>query len=240
MDYSTGLATALKTKNNAAKKSTKQAAAQSKLNKQGRPVGSLAGVSNVLEPKYAALRDEVSAQYPVTQLSPEVEDLMARAGQVTEDMLAGNISPDVQAQVQRISAENAIRGGLGMSSQASRNLTARDLGQTSMDIQMRGIESARALGEFDANLMGQRMDFLTKMRGLDLDAAELKVQNNQFTKELELKRFALLSENVSSYYRTAFSYEAQKKASQENLDDYQESIKAVNNRLRKLTGVQQV
>lgn len=211
MDYSTGLATALKPRN-VAKKLTKQASAQSKLNKQGRPVESLAGVSNVLKPQYAALRDEVSAQYPVTQLSPEVKGLMAKAGQVTADMLAGNISPDVQAQVQRISAENAIRGGLGMSSQASRNLTARDLGQTSMDIQMKGIESAKALGEFDAGLMGQRMDFMTKMRGLDLEGAQMQVQNRQFNKELQLNRFKLLSDNLMSYYQLSFGFENTKNA----------------------------
>lgn len=205
----------------------------------GRPVPkSPASVSGVFKPQYAALRDEVAANHPITELTPEVKDLMAKAGRVTSDMLSGVISADVEAQVRRVSAENAIRGGLGMTSQASRNLTARDLGLTSMDIQAKGVEAAKALGEFDANLMQTRMQFLTSMRGLDLDAKKMQIQQQQFNKELDLNRLKLLSDNISRYYSTVFSYEQQKNKDQKNITDFKESMKAINTRLGTLAHVQ--
>lgn len=203
-------------------------------NKVGRPVQP---VEAGLSAQYPALRDEVSARYPLTTISPEVQALMSQAGKVTSSLLSGAISPDVQAQIERISAEQAIKGGLGMSSQAARNLTARDFGLTSMDLQQKGIEAARSLGDFDTNLTSLRLDFLTKMRGLDIDETKLRQQNQQFNRELQLNRFKLLSDNISNYYQLAFNYEQQKTHSQENLDDFQASIRTLNDRLRSLTGI---
>lgn len=202
----------------------------------GRPVGTTVGTGS-MQPQYPALRDEVTADHPITELSPEVQQLMAKAGKVASDQLSGVISADVQAQVQRISAENAIRGGLGMSSQAARNLTARDLGLTSMDIQQRGLEAAQNLASFDANLMGQRMDFMAKMRGMDLDVNQMKLQNKQFNKELQLNRFKLLSDNLMNYYQLSFGYSQSKKADAGALESLRRDTEALTGDLRKRWGL---
>lgn len=193
---------------------------------RGRPVplSAASGVGKILQPQFPALKAEVAAANPVLELSPEVQNLMAKAGSVTQDMLSGVISKDVEAQVSRISAENALRGGLG-GGQAARNLEARDFGMTSMDIQRQGVESARALGEFDAGLQAQRLDYLSKMRGMDLDAAQLRIKDREFRQDLDLRRLQLLSSVTTDYYRLAFGYEAQKKSSQGNLDSLRADVK---------------
>jgi hypothetical protein len=194
---------------------------------RGKPVQTSAAsaVGSPLQPQYAALREDVAADHPIMELSPAVKDMMAKAGQVTSDMLSGVISPDVEAQVRRISAESAIRGGLGLGSPASRNLTARDLGRTSADLQMQGVEAAKALGEFDANWQGQRMSFLQSMRGMDLDAKRMKMEDHQFRKTLDLNRLKLLSDVTSNYYNLAFNYESKKNASQGNLNSLRGDLK---------------
>jgi hypothetical protein len=201
---------------------------------KGKPVKtSAASISGgVLQPQYAALRDEVTKDHPIMELSPEVKAMMAKAGQVTNDMLSGVISKDVESQISRIASEKAIRGGLGMSSQAARNLTARDLGLTSMDIQAKGIESARALADFDAGWQSQRMDYLGKMRQMDLSGKELNQNMNQFKQEMQLKRLGLLSDTMTNYYKLAFGYEGTKKASQANVNALRADLKgSVANRL---------
>lgn len=61
-------------------------------------------------------------------------------------LLRGELPPDVAAQVQRQSAGRALAGGYA-GSQAARNLTARDLGRTSLALQQAG-------GQQFANILG--------------------------------------------------------------------------------------
>ena len=61
-------------------------------------------------------------------------------------LLRGELPPDVMAQVQRQSAAKSLTGGYA-GSQAARNLTARDLGRTSLDLQQLG-------GQQFANILG--------------------------------------------------------------------------------------
>lgn len=57
-----------------------------------------------------------------------------------QSQLKGEIPDDVSQQVQRLSAESARAGGYS-GSEASRNLTARDLGLTSLDITNRALDT---------------------------------------------------------------------------------------------------
>lgn len=206
---------------------------------RGRPVQtSIASIAGgALKPQYAATQAEVVADHPVTELSPEVKAMMAKAGQVTSDMLSGVISSDVEAQISRISAENASRGGFGMDSGAARNLTYRDLGRFSADVQAKGIESAKALADFDANWQTQRMQFLNQTRQLDLSAAELKLKDREFKQQLDLNRMKLLSDATTSYYQLAFGYESKKNASQDNLNDLRTATQGVTSMLRGQLGI---
>ena len=61
-------------------------------------------------------------------------------------LLRGELPPDVAAQVQRQAAGRAVSGGFA-GSQSARNLTARDLGRTSLALQQAG-------GQQFANILG--------------------------------------------------------------------------------------
>lgn len=62
-----------------------------------------------------------------------------------ESLLKGEIPADVSAAVRRAASENSILAGVR--GQASRALSARDLGLTSMDIQQKGIANEVAIAE---------------------------------------------------------------------------------------------
>jgi len=67
----------------------------------------------------------------------------ARSSQI-QDELAGRIPPDVQAAIERSGAAHGLSGGFG-GSQAGRNLTARDLGTTSLGLMNSGQQQAQQL-----------------------------------------------------------------------------------------------
>lgn len=78
-------------------------------------------------------------QQQLLRTSPNLIQNVRRQGRNTSDFLRGRIPADVLAQVQRGTAEQSLFGGFGNSGMA-RNLTARDLGLTSLDLMQRGQE----------------------------------------------------------------------------------------------------
>jgi len=111
------------------------------------------------------------------------QDLLAQAESVASQQLTGAIPDDVQAEVMRISAENALQSGLG-TGQAARNLTARDLGLTSIDIQKQGQTAASDLVKIRTQQKANNENFLIALQGqatnrdiLRLQALELASQN---------------------------------------------------------------
>jgi hypothetical protein len=73
---------------------------------------------------------------------PITQDLL---GPTTQQMLAGNVPADVQNQIQRIAAQQAISGGTaGAGTGTSGTITARDLGLTSLNIMQQGQQRAAA------------------------------------------------------------------------------------------------
>jgi hypothetical protein len=79
-------------------------------------------MAEILSPGYGALRDRVMGAF--------------------NDQISGNIPRDVSLQVQRNSAVKSLYGGFSGTGMA-KNLTARDLGLTSMDITQKGLDSAQ-------------------------------------------------------------------------------------------------
>lgn len=72
---------------------------------------------------------------------PSYGAITGGAGSVLEDWLGGRLSPDVAAAVRRNAGARAYAGGYGGSGMA-RNLTARDIGLTSLDLQKLGMSAA--------------------------------------------------------------------------------------------------
>ena len=75
----------------------------------------------------------------------EAPDLLTKVGELSEELLTGEIPASVLAALERDTAEQAIQGGL--SGQIGRNLVSRDLGLTSLDLQTRGATLAAGVAE---------------------------------------------------------------------------------------------
>jgi hypothetical protein len=74
---------------------------------------------------------------------PGYDQLISQASSNIGSALKGEISSDVQSQLQRSSAGRALSGGYGAGSGVGRNLSARDFGLTSMQIQNQGLAQAQ-------------------------------------------------------------------------------------------------
>jgi len=95
---------------------------------------------------------------------------------LVNQLLQGAVPADVQAQVQRQSAEQAMALGIPATSEMARNLQARDFGLTTMDLMQQGAAYTPGLVELSNFLSPQQAQnylFSTgQLRGEDLKAAQ--------------------------------------------------------------------
>ena len=115
------------------------------------------------------------------------EDLVSQLRQANESWLQGEISGDVADQVRSQAALSARAGGIGTASQAARNLQAKDLGLTSMQIQQQGISQGGAINQLQQGIAGlreNRMKFLEEQHQFSSEyrraAAAAEEQSRQF------------------------------------------------------------
>jgi hypothetical protein len=74
---------------------------------------------------------------------PGYDDIVAHVSGNISDLTSGKIPSDVSQRVQQSTAEEAVAGGYGGTG-ASRNLTARDLGLTSLNLMQTGTSMAES------------------------------------------------------------------------------------------------
>jgi len=74
---------------------------------------------------------------------PGYDQLIQQAGKNIGANLRGEVSQDVASQLQRSAAGRALGGGFGGGTGMGRNLSARDFGLTSMQIQNQGLNQAQ-------------------------------------------------------------------------------------------------
>lgn len=99
----------------------------------------LPGAENLAASTNAFNQDQLLSM--LSKSIPGYSAMVTKAGQNINDELSGQLPPDVQAQIQNSSAARALGGGYG-GSRAAGNLTARDLGLTSLDLTQKGLDSA--------------------------------------------------------------------------------------------------
>ncbi len=133
-------------------------------------------LSNFLE----STNDKSNGQYrkDLYTTSPTLKGNIAQQGANTTQFLQGIIPTDVQAQVQNHAAETSLYGGFG-GSQMARNLTARDLGLTSLDLIDRGNQGLQQQLGYAQSLNPYQSDTLQYL----MTPAQLQsqaVQQNQF------------------------------------------------------------
>lgn len=90
----------------------------------------------------------------IRKVVPNYDQMMKRSTGITNDMLRGKLPSDVVAEVGRNSAERSLAGGYGSSGMA-KNLEARDLGLTSLDLTQKGLASAERWMSYGSTLAGQ-------------------------------------------------------------------------------------
>jgi hypothetical protein len=89
--------------------------------------------------------DQATLDRLLEQSMPGYEARQAAQGNLIDSYLRGEIPVDVQNAIYRSGAARSLGSGFGMGSGMGRNLVARDLGLTSLDLQRMGLGAA---GEF--------------------------------------------------------------------------------------------
>lgn len=122
-----------------------RAGARGVANMPGLDVGGAIGEAGQLAPKTRELeaqRNAFNREQLLESLGiqiPGYKEGQAQRTQNAMSLLRGELPPDVAAQIQRNTASKALTGGYA-GSQVARNLTARDLGRTTMDLQNAGAQ----------------------------------------------------------------------------------------------------
>lgn len=110
---------------------------------------------------------------------PGYKDIQGARSANTLALLHGDIPDDVLGQIQRGDTAKALSGGFG-NSQAGRNLTARDLGLTSLQLQQQGFNNAGSLVSGTPRPKLETLDDI-----LNIDAKDvLGVRSNERTQSI--------------------------------------------------------
>jgi len=104
-------------------------------------LGSLESATDLATKTTAAEQSQLEAQ--LRRAIPGYDQLISQAGKNIGANLRGEVSMDVQSQLQRSAAGRALGGGFGGGTGMGRNLSARDFGLTSMQIQNQGLAQAQ-------------------------------------------------------------------------------------------------
>lgn len=148
-----------------------------------------------------------------TNLNSLFDRLTEQRASISEGMLRGELPQDVQTMVRQQAAENALQRGLGSGSQASRNLVARDLGLTSLDVIERGMtysqatmEMAEAKREWMKSYDLDVQKLMEVMRQTNVDWAQLDETRRQFNASQVLKVNELMAQILGKGWELSLSY----------------------------------
>lgn len=147
--------------------------------------------------------------------TPEEERMLTMYEGLTDDMtsvsrefMTGEIAPDLQRQIETLTGEKIVKGGMGTDSQAARNLVARDFGLTSLQLKEKGVQMAAATAElvqrrneFSKTYRLSVQEHMENIRRGNLSVEQLKEERRQF----DLTQNRLIMEQIAA--TTAFSHE---------------------------------
>lgn len=140
---------------------------------------------------------------------PRALELSAIADENAAAMMSGRISADTQANLARSGAMRALQGGFGGGGEMGRNLQARDLGLTSLDLQRQGtaLYDAQRRLNYDTRVAG------TQVNPFDTGAQMLQAEGNLLantlnTAESDRNQRLAASEQRLGLLNTAFATRA--------------------------------
>jgi hypothetical protein len=146
----------------------------------------------------------------------KVGESLAQLRGINQDRLAGKIPSDVLSELRKNAAEKAQAMGMGDSSFAGRNLEARDLGLTSMQLQAAGesqelnlnkmqaglAEFQQKRSEFSSTFLESSRQFNEKLAveqdRTRLSAMNLKAKRDEFNASQNLKLIGYISDLAAS------------------------------------------
>jgi len=106
-----------------------------------------------------------------------LEDSIRRMSEANASLLKGEIPADMSAAVRRAAAESSVTGGIFGSS--SRNLSARDLGRTSLSIQQAGMENEQQIAESKRTAAGAYEQVRQWNKTYDASLRELQIKQQE-------------------------------------------------------------
>lgn len=140
---------------------------------------------------------------------PRALELSAIADENASALMSGRISSDVQANLARTSAMRALQGGFA-GGQMQRNMEARDLGLTSLDLQQRGtaLYDAQRRLNYDTRVAGTQVNPFDVMQtnGLSTEQA-LGTATTNANRALDSARMraGMMGDTAESIFRTSMS-----------------------------------
>ena len=148
-----------------------------------------------------ALDSSISTREDVGFIELPENELLNEAADVALQLMSGEVPEDVKATIEQFNAEITQQGGLGLS-QAASNVTARDLGLTSMNLIQTGSDLSTKIGDIrersaqfnqNSRLKWEELDFAkTKwMEQYSLGVGELDLNKDQH----RLATYELISRN---------------------------------------------
>lgn len=149
----------------------------------------------------AASQSRLASDYGVQTFSPE--EIAAREAQINADvgqvrafgqkLLTGELPPDVTEAVRKATAAGAVASGIQRNSSLARNLTRRDLGLTSLDLQGKGADTLQAVSQFEESRQQYRKQYSLasaqlseQIRGTDLSEAQVAQSKYEFKNKMVL------------------------------------------------------
>ena len=165
------------------------------------------------QPVAEALDTSVSPREDLGFIDLGDNELLDKASDVALQLLSGEVPDDVKTNIERFTAEMATQGGLGLS-QAASNLTARDLGITSLAMKQSGSELATKVGELkdrrriveeQINVDIAKANEASRMKWTELELAHNKwldtfsLQSGALEldeQKLDLATYTLMSQNM--------------------------------------------
>lgn len=157
-----------------------------------------------------------SDEYQGLDLNATFDEMISGQQEIANRLMAGEIPEDVLQQIETVTAEQSLSRGLGLGS-AARNLTARDLGLTSLSLMEKGTTMAdqisrvvEAKREFNKENDLAIQKHLEVMRQTDLGIAALEEQRREFNASQTMRVNELITSLGMFGAELQFNYTATK------------------------------
>lgn len=121
-------------------------------------------------------------QNRLQKVAPNLLSSLSQFDQNTSNLLQGILPDDVNQNIQRLAAEQSILGGYGATSGMGRNLVARDLGLTTLQLQQQGASNLSDIANLSRFLNpADPQEWLFSPSALMTRSDQLAQYNNEIT-----------------------------------------------------------